>query len=245
VTWTGDADVDLMIKEPAGTVCSLQNPRTTSGGVMLGDAYANGSDVNGFTETYICPQGFNGRYEMLVHRVWGDVTAGKVTVDIYTQNSAAPHIHRQIELSDKDAVVLFDVENGRRVQPLAHQQLANLQREREEQNRAMVARQLSRYEDSLAERDFKQARAAQRDFFRGGPAGFRPEITTLQEGTTLMATAVVSADRRYVRITPMPTFSFIGEVNTFNFGTGQTNTVPDDDDDDNNNNNGGDNGNNN
>ena len=43
VTWTGDADVDVMVEEPSGTVCSLQNPRTTSGGVLLGDTFAGGS----------------------------------------------------------------------------------------------------------------------------------------------------------------------------------------------------------
>ena len=40
ISWTGDADVDVMVEEPAGTVCSLRNARTTSGGVLLGDAFA-------------------------------------------------------------------------------------------------------------------------------------------------------------------------------------------------------------
>ncbi len=37
----------------------------------------------------------------------------------------------------------------------------------------------------------------------------------------MFAQAVISADRRYVRITPSPSFSTIGEVQTFNFATGQ------------------------
>ena len=49
---------------------------------MLGDAYSNGKSSEGYTETYVCPKGFSGKYRMLVHRVWGNVTAGKVTVDI-------------------------------------------------------------------------------------------------------------------------------------------------------------------
>ena len=40
ITWNGDADVDLLVEEPSGTVCSARNPRTTSGGVMLADAFA-------------------------------------------------------------------------------------------------------------------------------------------------------------------------------------------------------------
>jgi hypothetical protein len=41
VTWTGEADVDLMILEPSGTICSLHNPMTSSGGVLLGDSFAH------------------------------------------------------------------------------------------------------------------------------------------------------------------------------------------------------------
>ena len=51
------------------------------------------------------------------------------------------------------------------------------------------------------------------------------------------ALAVVSADRRYVRVSPFPFFSQVGEVTTFNFGSGATNVLPDDDDDDDNTNN--------
>ena len=36
VTWTGEADIDMMVEEPSGSVCSLRNPRTTAGGVLLG-----------------------------------------------------------------------------------------------------------------------------------------------------------------------------------------------------------------
>jgi hypothetical protein len=49
-------------------------------------------------------------------------------------------------------------------------------------------------------------------------------IQTIQEGAMLYATAVVSADRRYVRISPTPRFQGISEVNTFNFATGESGT---------------------
>ena len=44
VSWTGDADVDFEVEEPTGTICSLGEPRTTAGGVNLGDAYASDAD---------------------------------------------------------------------------------------------------------------------------------------------------------------------------------------------------------
>ena len=47
--------------------------------------------------------------------------------------------------------------------------------------------------------------------------GSRPVITVLPEGTNFFSMAVISADRRYVRVEPMPLFSGIGEVSTFTF----------------------------
>ncbi|MHC4176292.1 MAG: hypothetical protein ACYSWU_02230, partial [Planctomycetota bacterium] len=57
-----------------------------------------------------------------------------------------------------------------------------------------------------------------------GAVGYQPVIQTLPKGANMMATAVISADRRYVRISPQPTFSGISEVNTFNFASGQSQT---------------------
>ncbi len=239
VTWTGEADVDLIVEEPAGTVCSLQNPRTAAGGVILGDSYSSGAITDGYTETYVCPKGFSGQYRILIHRVWGKVTAGKVTVDIRTNNPDRPHIHAQVPLGEKDALVLFDVPRGRRADQLTHQQLANLQGPQISVDRSTLSRQLSRYEDSLASRDFNRDRAYQRGWRGGGPVGFQPQITQLPSGAGLSgagALAVVSADRRYVRVSPLPTFSQVGDVATFNFGGTPSQGLPDDDDDDNNNN---------
>ena len=48
-------------------------------------------------------------------------------------------------------------------------------------------------------------------------AAYQPVIVMLNEGTSLNVQAVVSADRRFVRLTLVPFFSQIGEVNTFTF----------------------------
>ncbi|MFZ5833525.1 MAG: hypothetical protein ACOY3P_25850, partial [Planctomycetota bacterium] len=85
VSFTGEADVDIMVEEPSGSVCSLRNPRSSGGGVLLSDASAHGDNVrtDGYSEVYVCPQGFDGTYRLLIRRVWGKVTAGKVNVKIY------------------------------------------------------------------------------------------------------------------------------------------------------------------
>ncbi|MEE8453075.1 MAG: hypothetical protein V3R99_14210, partial [Thermoguttaceae bacterium] len=57
-------------------------------------------------------------------------------------------------------------------------------------------------------------------------AAQQPVIVVLSEGTSLTVQAVVSNDRRFVRLTVVPFFSKIGEVNTFQF-TGSESTTED------------------
>ena len=54
----------------------------------------------------------------------------------------------------------------------------------------------------------------------GGGVGFAPIVAFIPEGVSLTATAVVSADRRYVRLALAPMFNSIVDVATFNFLTG-------------------------
>jgi len=70
------------------------------------------------------------------------------------------------------------------------------------------------------------ARQAYGNPYGRGVVGYRPIITTLPQGASLSAGAVVSPDRRYVRINAMPFFSSIGPVRTFNTYNGQTRVYP-------------------
>ncbi len=231
ITWTGNADVDLLIKEPSGSVCSFRTPRTTSGGVLLADSYSDlgNSSPDGFSETYVCPEGFSGQYRILLKRVWGKVTAGKVTVDVYTNygTDKEKKLRKQVELGTEDALGTFILAGGRRTEPLAEEQVAQAARTHIAIGNTILAQQLNMLENSDAALAYAvaQSRAVRdgRILVPGlrGAVGFRPEITLLPEGASLSVTsAVISADRRYVRITPQPFFSSIGQVRTFNFATG-------------------------
>lgn len=55
-------------------------------------------------------------------------------------------------------------------------------------------------------------------------AAQQPVIVVLNEGTALSVQAVVSNDRRFVRLTMVPFFSQIGEVNTFTFEGSESTT---------------------
>ena len=69
-------------------------------------------------------------------------------------------------------------------------------------------------------------------------AAQQPVIVVLSEGTLMTVQAVVSDDRRYVRLTLVPFFSQIGEVREFTFEgsetTSESSSTTDDDDDGNN-----------
>jgi len=53
-----------------------------------------------------------------------------------------------------------------------------------------------------------------------GAVGFQPIVTTLNEGAILQASAVVSPDRRYVRLAVNPVFTTLTDVFTFSFVSG-------------------------
>jgi hypothetical protein len=229
ISWTGDADVDFEVEEPTGAVCSLGDPRTVAGGVNLGDAYASDNrDASPvLSESYVCPEGFAGTYRVRIHRVWGDVAAGKVTVDVYRHlgSDHAEHERRQLDLTDKDAMVVFDLDTGRRKEPLETAQLAGAVERQQQISRAVLAQQIDSASDAsiLSSRsDEMRRRRALGALGFGGAVGYQPIIQTLPEGAQMSIQGVISADRRYVRISVSPTFSTIGDVQTFTFaGAGE------------------------
>jgi hypothetical protein len=227
ISWSGDADVDLVVEEPSGSVCSLREPRSVSGGVVLGDDYANfekDKQAGTFSETYVCPQGFAGEYRVRVRKVWGDVVADRVTVDVYKNYRSKNEQHQRQHVavnSDDDTMVVFNLEQGRRNDPIEAQQLVASVERQAAISQAVMAQQLGSISDpsilpGRSENDPFDLRR-QLALARGGAVGYQPVIITLPEGTQLQATAVVSADRRYVRITAAPLFSGIGNVTTFTF----------------------------
>jgi hypothetical protein len=228
-SWTGDADVDLVIQEPAGTICSQRSPRTTSGGVLLGDTPGL-ADPNlpkgAHTESYVCPEGFNGDYKILLRRAWGKPAGGKVTVKVVSHflSTAQREQTHTVTVDDDDTVMAVAFAGGRRQEALADQQVAIAARQAAA-GRHVLAQQIRMFADPSAIAALNFARAQQfselnRGPFGRGAVGYQPIIAVLPEGANLFASAVISADRRYVRVTAVPFFSAISEVNTFNFTTG-------------------------
>jgi hypothetical protein len=155
-----------------------------------------------------------------IRRVWGEVAAGKVTVDVYThlRSGDMQHERQQLEVGEKDAMVVFDLNHGRRVEPIEQAQIASAVKRQESISRSVLAQQIDSGSDPSAAPNRPFGPFNGRGAFLGrGAVGFQPIVQTLLDGTTMSAIAVVSADRRYVRVAASPSFNTIGSVQTFTF----------------------------
>ena len=72
---------------------------------------------------------------------------------------------------------------------------------------------------------YRQKLLQQQRWRNNSAVGFRPIVTWLPTGTNFSAGAVVSPDRRYVRMSLSPFFSSIPRVDTFNYRTGQSRNI--------------------
>ena len=230
LSWNGDADIDMIVEEPPGTVCSLSSPRSSSGGTLLADSDATVDPTNTtHRERYVAAEAFPGTYRILVRRAWGKVAADTVTatVVLYRGTGNEQRLKRQLAVRADDAMVSIEVPAGRRQEPLLDAQVAQDVVAQQQLGRAILAQQLAGMVDPSAAASLSQSRGTPRatgtpgmPFFRSGAVGYQPVISTLPEGTNMFAQAVVSADRRYVRITSTPLFSGVGQVTQFNFSGG-------------------------
>jgi tetratricopeptide (TPR) repeat protein len=248
VSWTGDVDIDLMVREPGGSVCSLRDWRSAGGGTIQGDRpLSDGGSIQGHTIKYSCPKALSGEYQLLLRRVWGELTTGKVTVEVIRHFATRKEVReaQKVALDDGEVLVKFDLADGRRKEPLrevnaaaAEVALAKHQKFLAEQ----IGPQIAALGDQRALHRMAASRRNAAQFAANSPGGsvnptampypfpfqgavgYQPVIITLPEGANLGATAVVSADRRYVRITCVPMFSMISKVTTFSTDTGATTT---------------------
>jgi hypothetical protein len=160
------------------------------------------------------------------------VTA-KVILRKGTKNEES--LTRSLRLGGDQQTFAFAVPDGRRREPLLDAQIAQDVVAQQEIGKAILAQQIQ----ALADPAVAASMSASRGGVAGAPGtgfppffgpnaavGYQPVITTLPEGVNMFARAVVSADRRYVRITCTPLFSGVGNVTTFNFQTGGVSTAP-------------------
>jgi len=77
--WQGNADLDLVVVEPTGSVCSALNKRTTAGGVLKADILEQNNDRS---EIYAAASAFTGTYAVTVKQAFGKPIGGTATIKI-------------------------------------------------------------------------------------------------------------------------------------------------------------------
>ena len=235
VTWTGEADLDILVEEPGGTICSRLNPRTSSGGVLMGDGIANLEKESGSTsEYYVLPKGFSGDYRLLIRKAWGEVASGKATVTILNHYRADNQISmtRQVNITEDGSMVLFRLDGGRLAAPLKSEAIKQIAEEQFVMKQGMMSQILNQSSSSEALSNYYGTRVGSSEDGNLGQdlarinlrnrglsprsIGYQPQITQIDEGAFLNVNHATTADRLYVLISASPMFNQVSEVTTFN-----------------------------
>ena len=108
--WQGEADLDLEVKEPVGTVCSFLQRQSPGGGVLLADRIGDAPQ-----QSYVAAKAFSGDYQITVRRVWGRPLGGKAVLEIIQHQGTPEETHRRETLVfDRIHMASFDLADGRR-----------------------------------------------------------------------------------------------------------------------------------
>jgi hypothetical protein len=220
-TWGNEADVDLAVIEPIGSVCSNQNRQTVGGGRWRGDRLMS-KDNDRFSENYTATEAFSGTYEIKLTRVWGKPLGDKVTVKVTTHDGTdqkREEWHRLDFGTDGIATLKVQLDDGRRtvaatVPPPAPRtppvvardpdRVFNLLRAMAEPAYAGMAKQhMAAGGTSAAGTLNSQVMNSAVDL---GPEVYHQNTIGSGTGADLVGQAVVSSDRRSVRVTAAPVF---------------------------------------
>jgi tetratricopeptide (TPR) repeat protein len=145
---SGPCELEMKIKEPTGSVCSLDQKQTPGGGVMNG--YDLMSKDKGTTE-YVAAQAFSGEYEVTITRVYGQPLNGRARLEIL-MNAGTPKQTRRLEivtLDQKNATTFkINLKDGRRtelalVSVAAHQPHKRVSADGKEVNSFNLLRQIA------------------------------------------------------------------------------------------------------
>ena len=201
------------------------------------------------TRAYVCPMGFSGEYNFLVTKSWGEVAQNKVTVKIMT-NVGTENEHSDVqvfEMKDDEALFSVDLVEGRRSEEVKEEiltaaammnqlqvrnsnelmRLANAYKSNKARNEARESNTLQTKVNEYAssykaeEQTTNEADAPQIAYVTPEP-GYYPVIDYLDLGAGFTTSAGISGDRRYVLVAPMPNFSQLIKMFTYNSGDGSS-----------------------
>jgi len=211
--WSGPGDLDLLVEEPAGTVCSTSQPQTTGGGVLVHDGF--GPDQKNTFEEYVAAMAMPGKYRVRIRHIYGDIVGKRATLTVIRALGTPDESVRTfpVQLKRGDRIIRLSLPGGRRTALAPVPPKQPLLESPRYHSRLRQAFGMT----PAAQRASLQFSASRRQLMGRGRTGFTPIVTTLSEGVSMSAMAVVSGDRRFVRITTVPAFTAITDVFTFSF----------------------------
>jgi hypothetical protein len=211
--WSGTGDLDLLVEEPSGTVCSRDTPYSPGGGVLVHDG--RGPKAENCYDEYVCPLAFPGEFRVRVRYSWGTIV-GKRAQLIVTRAAGTPQEYRDvlpIAVTQEDAVVRVTLKDGRRQRQAA---VIPVRADVMLAGRGHTTlQQLS--SGSISVGQVTPFATGAIPNVGGGGVGYQPVVQIINEGATLAAMATITGDRRYVRLTLSPQFNDITDVFTFSF----------------------------
>ncbi|MEZ6077419.1 MAG: hypothetical protein R3C56_17635 [Pirellulaceae bacterium] len=171
---------------------------------------------------------------------FGEASGGKATVEIYTDYGTAEQAYyiKQVDLSDKDAIVQVTVQNGHRQEPLIEAELANVRKKQTELANSILGQMTTGSSSSSSSSSDAANYAAYRRMLavagrNAGPGfGFPSDAVPsaialrslrLSRSASMFPSAVIRTIAA-MSASPNAIFQGIGEVYTFNSATGDTGT---------------------
>jgi hypothetical protein len=221
--WQGEADLDLRVLEPSGSVASALQRQTVGGGALVGNSL-----VSPDSETYVAAEAFDGEYVITVERVWGRPLGNRAQLRIIRYQGTPRETEELVTIrmtSDLAGPVRVTLTGGRRtemayVPPVeAHQDDGGGQSVESQDAVLARLRVLSDPEVTGAERGMRGAAVS---------AGRSPERpisldprrndndrtlyqnrvqSFVRDSLDVTAQAVLSADRQSVRLSVSPVFT--------------------------------------
>lgn len=136
LSWEGDADLDLTVREPDGGACRMMLPVTIMGGSLINNGYGKDRE-----EFYVVPRAFDGTYAATVEAIYNNPKDPAKDIEIEViHREGSPRYERKesfpVTLGAGAKPVEIVVKEGRRKEVLPYKGvIADLNRAAEAQTR--------------------------------------------------------------------------------------------------------------
>ncbi len=212
--WQGNADLDLIVAEPVGSVCSPTYNRTTGGGLLKADIL---EQLNDRSEVYTAASAFSGTYKVSVKQAFGRPIGGNARIKITKFKGTAKEAVDFLEVPLNGAPIEVKLEAGSRTTlATVTEEIDSIQELRGDTTGGSLTSGVSGLGGGFGPAGSAMASPITTS---GGPA--LPVVTATSEtrlpgisaGTAdIRATYKLNPDRKTYRITVNPVFSGKGSV---------------------------------